>query len=144
MLEQLQTVIDEYTSVEKDFNHFFVNGDGNKETLLEFERRFLKIKSDVRPIKSYVTRLWTNADDKSSTAIKFRIANAIMKGEFIDSDKTVFEQCSITAAEKFASASKKYKKFIEQRAIYREALSNVSDIRDDINGYVNLIKDRLK
>src|SRR5690606_6208992 len=124
---------------------FFTHGDSdNKDSFIEFERRFVNLKSKLRPIKAAVTRLWINFDDKSSTAIKFRIANAIMKGEFTDSDGTIFEQCSITSAEKFASASKKYKEFIGKRAVYREALSNVSDMRDDVNGYINLIKDKLK
>lgn len=145
MLDKLKTLIEEFDELEKSFNHFCVNGDGNnKEALIEFERRFVKLKTSFREPLGYVTKLAVTHDDKSATAIKFRIASAIMKGEYVDSDDTHYEECSITAAEKFASATLNYKEFIGKRAVFREALSNVNAVIQDCMLYINLIKDKLK
>ena len=39
---------------------------------------------------------------------------------------------------------KEYREFVEQRGFYKESLTNLSDTREDINSYINEIKDRLK
>lgn len=144
MFDNIDGLLKKFTDLEEEFNYFFSNGDGNKDSFIEYERRFVELKASVRPIKALVTRMAAKYDDKSATAIKFRIAHAIMRGEFVDKDDIIFDSCSISAAEKFASSTKTYKEFIDNRAIYKEALSNISDLRSDIDSYINLIKDRIK
>ena len=89
------------------------------------------------------THEWTRRDDKAATAIKFRIAVAMTKGEYPSGDDEV-KLPTITNAEKLASGSKEYREFVDQRGFYKESLTNLTDTREDINSYINEIKDRLK
>lgn len=143
--EKLEELIIAYEDTRSQYRTFINKGDNNKSTLLEFQSRFVDIKASLRPYHTYFTNAWVKRDDKSATAIKFRIAVAISEDRYVDKeDPTVYEKCSITAAEKMASGSRAYKEFVDQRGFYRESLTNISDMRDDINSYVNEIKDRLK
>lgn len=137
--EGLQEVIDNFESTRASFRDFTKRGDGNRNSLIEFESRFVDIRSDLRPYLANVTGCWIERDDKSASAIKFRIALAIHEGRHED-----FEECSINQAEKFATGSKEYKEFIDQRSFYKESLVNITEIRDSTNSYINEIKDRLK
>jgi hypothetical protein len=88
---------------------------------------------------------WTRRDDKAASAIKFRIALAIHEGRFKDEKgKLLYDECSMNMAEKFASGCEKYKEFVDQRAFYKESLTNISELRNDAESYINLIKDILK
>lgn len=143
--EELEEVLQRFVETRKNYRHFINTGDGNKGILLEFQGRFVDLKADLRVYHTYFTSAWTKRDDKASTAIKFRIAVAISEDRYEDKEDPIqYEKCSITSAEKFASGSKRYKDFIDQRGFYRESLTNISDTRDDINSYINEIKDRLK
>lgn len=143
--EKLQEVLSQFEDIRKSYRNFINNGDNNKTTLLEFQGRFVDLKADLKVYHTHFTNEWVRRDDKASTAIKFRIAVAISEGRYEDEeDATVYEKCSITSAEKYASGSKRYKDFIDQRGFYRESLTNISDVREDINSYINEIKDRLK
>lgn len=137
--EQLAEILERFEDTRKSFREFTRNGDGNKNSLIEFEGRFVDIKADLRPYLANVIGKWTERDDKSASAIKFRIALAIHEGTHED-----FDDCSINQAEKFASGSKEYKKFIDQRSFYKESLANLTEIRDCTNSYINEVKDRLK
>ena len=142
---RLQELIQTYEATRESYRNFTNRGDLNKNTLLEFQGRFNDLKADLRVYHTYFTNGWTKRDDKSATSLKFRIAVAISEGRYEDeNDPTTYEKCSITAAEKYAAGSSRYKQFIEQRGFYRESLTNISDLRDEMSNYVNEIKDRLK
>lgn len=141
----LDAIIADYESEREAYRNFTKKGDMNKHTLLEFQGRFNDLKAELRHWKKYLANEWTRRDDKAATAIKFRIAIAISRGEFKDAEgNLIYEKCSITSAEKYASGSQQYKDFVDQRAFYRESLTNVSDLREDLSMYINEIKDRLK
>lgn len=142
---ELVDIIASFEEERGSFRDFTRRGDINKNTLIEFQGRFVDLKTEIRHWKKYLTNEWTRRDDKAATAIKFRIAIAISRGEFKDEEgNLIYEKCSITSAEKYASGSQAYKDFVDQRAFYKESLTNVSDLREDINSYINEIKDRLK
>lgn len=145
MHRELNDIIEDFESQRSSYRNFTTRGDLQKATLLEFQGRFIDLKSELRHWKTYLTKEWTRRDDKAATAIKFRIAIAISRGEFKDKEgNTPYEKCSITSAEKYASGSQEYKEFVDQRAFYKESLTNVADLREDMNSYINEIKDRLK
>lgn len=142
---ELIDIISNFELEREAYRAFTSRGDLNKHTLLEFQGRFIDLKAELRHWKKYLTNEWTRRDDKAATAIKFRIAIAISKGEFKDEEgNVIYDKCSITSAEKYASGSLEYKKFVDQRAFYKESLTNVTDLREDMNSYINEIKDRLK
>ena len=143
--KELDEIIVAFEREIEAYRSFVNRGDANKHTLLEFQGRFVDLKSKIRPWKKYLTKEWTRRDDKAATAIKFRIAISIAQGEYKDDEgNLIYDKCSITSAEKYASGSLQYKKFVDQRAFYKECLTNVSDLREDLNSYINEIKDRLK
>ena len=145
MARELETIITEFDAFRDTFNIFRRTVEVKKETLIEYESRLVDLRCDLRPHRKHVAAEWQKRDDKAATGIKFRIAIAIHKGEFKDEDgQLLYDICSINQAEKFASGSDRYKKFIEQRSFFKEALVNVTDLRNDIDGYINLIKDMLK
>ena len=139
MAKTLDEILTEYEETRASFRHCATYGDCTKDSFLEFQGRFTDLKADLRPIHSEVTRSWTLHDDKSATALKFRLVLAIHKGNHKD-----FEACSLAQAEKFAPASEEYKKFIEKRSFWRESLNNINDLRDDISSYCVEISNRLK
>lgn len=139
MSKSLEEILEDYENIRKSFRHCSQHGDCNKDTLIEFQARFTDLKADIRPTHNEVMRNWIKYDDKSATAIKYRLVVAIHKGEHED-----FESCSLAQAEKLAPASKEYKKFIEQRSFWRESLNNINDLRDDISSYCVEISNRLK
>lgn len=138
-MEKFNEIIEEFNSLRQSFRDVLRTQDVSKETLLEFQARFNDIKADLRPFHSQVHREWTKRDDKAATAIKYRLAVAIYKGEHAD-----FDSCSINQAEKFAPSAKEYKDFIEQRAFWKESLINVNDLRDDISSYLIEIATRIR
>ncbi len=135
----LDEIIADYEETRQAFRNSIKKDTVNVESLLEYQARFNDLKADIRPHKKELTLRWVRRDDKAATAIKFRIAASISNGEH-----DMYEKCSITQAEKYASGSKEYQTFIDQRGMYRAGLSNVSDLREDITSYINEIKDRLK
>lgn len=142
---ELEDIIADFNLQREAFRAVINKGDVNKHSLLEFQGRFIDLKSELRYWKKYLTREWTRRDDKAATAIKFRIAMEVTRGDFKDDGATEpLAKCSITSAEKYASGSLMYKKFVDQRAHYKESLTNVTDLREDMNSYINEIKDRLK
>lgn len=142
-MRPLEEILTEYEELRGTFRNFTKVGDGNKNTLIEFQGRFIDLKADLKYWKVKYTHEWTRRDDKAATAIKFRIAVAMTRGEYPTGDTEV-KLPTITNAEKLASGSKEYREFVEQRGFYKESLTNLSDTREDINSYINEIKDRLK
>jgi hypothetical protein len=49
---------------------------------------------------------------------------------------------TITNSEKYAAATKEYKQFLEQRAFYKESFINIADLREDLQGFITLCRDR--
>ena len=142
-MRALEEILTEYEELRGSFRNFTKVGDGNKNTLIEFQGRFIDLKADLKYWKVKYTYEWTRRDDKAATAIKFRIAVAMTRGEYPTGDEEV-KLPTITNAEKLASGSKEYREFVEQRGFYKESLTNLRDTSEDINSYINEIKDRMK
>jgi hypothetical protein len=144
-IKPLDIIIQEYEDLRQSFRNFTKRGDGNKGSLIEFQSSFVDLRADLRHWHAYVAEQMVKRDDKQATAIKFRIAVAISEGDFKDEEgKLIYDKCSITSAEKYASGSQKYKEFLEQRSFYKQSYVNITDLREDITAYINETKDRLK
>lgn len=144
-MRPLKEILDEYEEVRSSFNNFTKVGDSNKDTLLEFQQRFLNLKADLRPWHTKMMHAAEMRSDKSATAIKHRIGLAMVRDEyeFKDGEKPMYEKPpTITNSEKYAAATKEYKQFLEQRAFHKESFVNVSDLREDLQGYITLCRDR--
>ena len=137
MPKPLEEILEIYEETRSSFRHFTKQSDNNRHTLIEFQGRFIDWRA-------FFTKKWIRRDDKAATAIKFRIAVAMTRGEYATGDDEDLKLPSITNAEKLASGSKEYREFVSQRGFYKESLTNLSDTREDINSYINEIKDRLK
>jgi hypothetical protein len=143
--ERLNEILESFENTKLAFQSYRKKGELKKDELLEYQSRFVDIKSDLRPYKVEMIKEWTRRDDKAASAIKFRIALAIHEGRFKDEKgKLLYDECSMNMAEKFASGCEKYKEFVDQRAFYKESLTNISELRNDAESYINLIKDILK
>lgn len=143
----LEEVLTDYENTRQAYRNFTKVGDGNKNTLIEFQGKFIDLKADLKYWKVKYTHEWIRRDDKAATAIKFRIAVAMTNGTYnlgSEKEEENGKLPTITNAEKLASGSKEYREFVEQRGFYKESLTNLSDTREDINSYINEIKDRLK
>lgn len=144
-MRSLEEIIDEFNDNRESFKNFRRLGNVNKESLIEYEARFVDLRADLRPYRKDAARAWQQRDDKSATAIKGRLTIAIHRGELLDDEgDLIYPKCSINQAEKFASGSERYRMFISQRADRKENLVNLTDLRGDMDGYINLIKDMLK
>jgi len=142
-MRPLEEILNEYEELRKSFRNTTKSGSLTKDSLIEFQGRFIDVKADLKYWRVKYTHEWTRRDDKAATAIKFRIAVAMTRGEYETGDGEA-KLPTITNAEKLASGSKEYREFVEQRGFYKESLTNLSDTREDINSYINEIKDRLK
>lgn len=136
---KLDEIIENYENLIKSFRHFTKNSEANRESLIEFQGMFTDLKSSLRVHHNEVMRNWTKRDDKSATAIKYRMAISISKG-----DMAGFDSCSMSQAEKYAAGCPEYKEFIKQRSFWKESLNNLSSLRDDINSYLIEISNRLR
>ncbi len=145
MDRELEDIIEDFEDNRISFSEYRRKGEFNKSTLLEYQARFVDIKAELRPYKVSMIKKWVRRDDKAASAIKFRIAISIHKGDFLDEEgNLIYDPCSINAAEKFAGGCDAYREFIDQRAFYKESLTNVTDLRNDCESFANLIKDILK
>lgn len=145
MVRELDKIIEDFEENRISFSEYRRKGEFSKLTLLEYQGRFVDIKAELRTYKVDMVKEWTRRDDKAASAIKYRMAIAIHEGEFKDEDdKLIYDPCSINQAEKFASGCDRYKQFIDQRAFYKESLTNITDLRNDCDSFANLIKDMLK
>jgi hypothetical protein len=144
-MRPLQEIIEEYENTRESFKNFTKVGDANKDTLLEYQQRFLDLKADLRPWHTKMMHAAEMRSDKSATAIKMRIAVAMVKDEyeFGENEKPMYDKPpSITNADKFAAATKQYKEFLDQRTFHKESFVNVADLREDLQGYITLCRDR--
>lgn len=145
MERELEEIIEDFENNRLAFKSFREKKELTRGALLEYQARFVDIKAELRPFKKDMIKQWIRRDDKAATAIKFRIAIAIHKGEFRNEEgELLYDACTINAAEKFASGSDEYKKFVDQRSFYKESLTNITDLRNDCDSFANLIKDILK
>lgn len=136
---KLKEIIEDFNNLRQSYRNKINNKDLSKDTLLEYQGRFTDLKADIRPFHAEVMKGWIRRDDKSATAIKFRLALAIHEGEYEGIDA-----CSINQAEKHASGTPQYKEFIDERAFWKESLTNINDLRDDLSSYIIEISNRLK
>lgn len=142
---ELTNIIEDFNNQKLTYRGLVNREDVPRETLLNFQGVFTDLKSRVRPIHTEVVKHYTLHDDKGATAIKYRIAFAISEGRFKnENDELLYDKCSINQAEKLASGSDVYKKFITQRAFWKESLVNITDLRDDISSYLIEISNRLR
>jgi hypothetical protein len=144
-MRPLEEILTDYEEIRSSFKNFTKVGDSNKDTLLEYQQRFLDLKADLRPWHTQTLRNSENRSDKGATAIKMRIAIAMLKDEFVfaEGEKPMYEKPpTISNADKYAAATKQYKEFLDQRTFHKESFVNIADLRDDIQGYITLCRDR--
>lgn len=139
-MRPIEDILEEYNTVRETFHNYTSVGEIKKESLNVLQEKFVSLKADLTEWKAKFTNNWTRHDDKSATAIKYRIAVAISRGEFTDKgDTEPMPKTTLSMAEKLAAGCKTYKEFIDQRAFNKETLNNISDIREDCNSYITLI-----
>ena len=145
-MRKLEEIIEDYENLRNNFRNFISIGDDSKQALVEFEYRFVDLRADLRPWHTQMIQASEARSDKGATAIKMRIAVAMVKDEYdFKDEKPMYDKApSISNAEKFAGASKEYKEFLDQRVFWKESLVNIADLREDIQLYINVIKDKLK
>jgi hypothetical protein len=143
-MKPLEEIITAYDDLRDVFKNFCSSGDNNKDSLLEFQHRFLELKADLRPWHTSMLKKSENRSDKQATAIKCRISISMVKGEFVfGDDKPMYDKPpTMSSAEKYAAATKEYKKFLDERTFYKESFVNIADLREDISAYVVLIRDK--
>lgn len=144
-MKTLEEIIQEYEDLRENYRSFSKNGDYSRDALLEYQQRFIDLKSDLRPYHTQVLAEAERRSDKASTAIKYRISTAMMRDEYEFEDEPVLYEVppTITHADKYAAASKKYKTFLDQRVFYKESLANIIDLREDMTSYINNISKRI-
>lgn len=143
--KRLDDIIYEFNTARETFHNYTKSGDVKKETLNTLQEDFVRIKADLSYWKAILIKMWTRTDDKAATAIKYRITCAISRGEFTDMGEEIpMQKCALSQAEKLAAGSNTYKDFIDKRAFNKESMTNISDLREDCNSYINLIKDLIK
>ena len=146
-MRPLEEIIEEYKNTRQSFKNFTSVGDANKDTLLEYQQRFLDLKADLRPWHTKMMHAAEMRSDKGATAIKMRIAVAMVKDEyeFGEGEKPMYDKPpTISNADKYAAATKQYKEFLDQRTFHKESFVNIADLREDIKGYILIINNRLK
>jgi hypothetical protein len=144
-MRPLEEIIEEYENTRQSFKNFTSVGDANRDTLLEYQQRFLDLKSDLRPWHTKMMHAAEMRSDKGATAIKMRIAVAMVKDEyeFGENEKPMYDKPpTISNADKYAAATKQYKEFLDQRTFHKESFVNVADLREDLQGYITLCRDR--
>lgn len=144
-MRPIDEILEEYNTVRETFHNYTSVGEVKKESLNTLQEKFVGLKADLTAWKAKSTSHYSRTDDKAATAIKYRITVAISKGEFTDKDATEpMPKTTLSMAEKLAAGSKTYKEFLDKRAFNKETLTNISDVREDCNSYINLIKDLIK
>lgn len=144
-MRPLEDILTDYEELRDSFKVFTNRGDANKDSLLEFQHRFIDLKADLRYWHTKMMHSSEIRSDKGATAIKHRIGISMIRGEyeFKDGEKPMYDKLpTISSAEKFAAATREYKEFLDQRAFYKESFVNVADLREDINNYITLIRDK--
>lgn len=144
-MRPLEEILTEYEETRSSFKNFTKVGDSNKDTLLEYQQRFLDLKADLRPWHTKMMHASEMRSDKGATAIKMRIAVAMIKDEYVfaEGEKPMYDKPpTISNADKYAAATKQYKEFLDQRTFHKESFVNVSDLREDLQGYITLCRDR--
>ena len=141
----LEEILTDYEELRGSFKNFTKVGDSNKDSLLEFQQRFLDLKADLRPWHTKMMHAAEMRSDKAATAIKMRIAIAMVKDEYTfgENEKPMYDKPpTISNADKFAAATKQYKEFLDQRTFHKESFTNIADLREDLQGYITLCRDR--
>lgn len=143
-MRDLEEILEDYYTTRDSFLEFSRSGEDTKDALHEFELRFINIKADLREHHSRVAKSYEMRSDKGATAIKNRISISMIKGEYdFKGDTPMYEKTpTITNADKYAGATKEYKKFLDERAFYKESFVNLTDLREDIQNYIILIRSR--
>lgn len=144
-MRKLEDIIEDYENSRIAFKTFSSSGDSNKDTLLEFQHRFVELKADLRYWHTKMLNASEMRSDKGATAVKMRLACAMIKGEYVfkDGETPMYEKLpTMTNADKYAAATREYREFLDQRTLYKESYTNIADLREDINSFITLIRDR--
>lgn len=144
-MKPLEEILIEYDELRGSFKNFTSVGDANRDTLLEYQQRFLDLKADLRPWHTKMMSASEMRSDKGATAIKMRIAIAMVKDEYVfeNGEKPMYDKPpTISNADKYAAATRQYKEFLDQRTFHKESFVNVADLREDLQGYITLCRDR--
>jgi hypothetical protein len=144
-MRPLEEIITEYNETRDSFKNFTKVGDSNNGTLLEYQQKFLDLKADLRPWHTKMMHASEMRSDKGATAIKMRIAVAMVKDEFVfaEGEKPMYDKPpTISNADKYAAATRQYKEFLDQRTFHKESFVNIADLREDLQGYITLCRDR--
>ena len=144
-MRELEDILKDYEDTRISFKDFSNSGDSNKDTLLEFQHRFVDLKADLRYWHTKMLKASEMRSDKGATAVKMRLACSMVKGEYVfkDGETPMYEKPpTMTNADKYAAATKEYREFLDQRTMYKESYTNVADTREDIGSYITLIRDR--
>ena len=146
-MRKLEDIIEDYENARVSLRSIIASDTNYKDALLEMQHRLLDLRADLRPWHTKMLKASELRSDKQATAIKHRIGLAMVKGEyeFKDGEKPMYEKLpTISNAEKYASASREYKEFLEQKVFYKESFVNIADLREEIASFVLLVKDKLK
>lgn len=146
-MRKLEDIIEDYENARTTLRHITSSDDNYKDALLEMQHRLLDLRADLRPWHTKMLKASETRSDKASTAIKMRIAVAMVKGEyeFKEGEKPMYEKLpTISNSDKYAAATKEYKEFLEQKVFYKESFVNIADLREDISAFILLTKDKLK
>ena len=146
-MRKLEDIIEDYENARVALRSIIASDTNYKDALLEMQHRLLDLRADLRPWHTKMLKASELRSDKQATAIKHRIGLAMVKGEyeFKDGEKPMYEKLpNISNAEKYASASREYKEFLEQKVFYKESFVNIADLREEIASFVLLVKDKLK
>lgn len=144
-MKELKEILEDYESLRENFRNFTKVGDSGKDKLLEYQQRFLDLKSDLRPWHTKTMHASEMRSDKQATAIKMRIAVSMIRGEYVfaEGEKPMYEKPpTMSVADKYAAATKEYKEFLIQRAFHKESFVNIADLREDLTGLITLCRDR--
>jgi hypothetical protein len=144
-MRPLEEIITEYNETRDSFKNFTKVGDSNNGTLLEYQQKFLDLKADLRPWHTKMMHASEMRSDKGATAIKMRIAVAMVKDEFVfaEGEKPMYDKPpTISNADKYAAATRQYKEFLDQRTFHKESFVNIADLREDLQVYITLCRDR--
>lgn len=141
----LEEIIETYENLRKSYRREFEKIDIPREALLEYQGRFTDLKASLRPIYAEVVKSYSHYDDKACTAVKYQLCISIAEGRLRHPDGSLkYPTCSINQAEKYAAGSDEYLAYIKKRSFWKESMINVTGLREDINGYLIEISNRLK
>lgn len=126
-----------YDRLIEDYNKQIKRGYDDKDTMIEMRTRFNNCRRVSSKIKTALVYYKSKYDDRACSAKRARIT-----GQFIRNERDVTVKKS--DAEKWAAAdTQEYQDFLEMKNETAEAFSNILNIREDLQNYINDITGRI-